>query len=125
MKREYGEPDPDDTLVYSVYMQRPSNATLVKWEEEGQRYFKDFMRSLKGCQGKFLGNTPIHYVYATKDQIGNPKRVSDPEKHGWGELTSGPFEISPWYGKHSSLVHPIVGTVFRGIILDIIINMIE
>ncbi len=125
VKREYGEPDPDDTLVYSVYMQRPSNATLVKWEEEGQRYFKDFMRSLKGCQGKFLGNTPIHYVYATKDQIGNPKRVSDPEKHGWGELTSGPFEISPWYGKHSSLVHPIVGTVFRGIILDIIINMIE
>jgi len=125
MKREYGDPDPDDSLRYSVYLQRPSFETLCQWEEEGQRYFKAVVKDLKTSKGPYIARTPIHYVWATKDRVGNPKRLSDPEEHGWGELTSGNVEISSWHGMHSSLVDPISSLVFRDLILDIFDSMVE
>lgn len=123
--REYGVPDPDDIILYSVYLQRPSFKTIFMWEEEAQVYFNKVCRHLKRCKGHYIGKTPIHYIYAVKDQIGNPKRISDPMKHGWRELTSGPFETCAWYGLHSSLVDPIVGTLFRELVLDTIQNLVN
>ena len=120
MKREYGDPDPGDDL----YQQIPSNAMMCQWDEEGQQYFAEVVRDLKSCSGHYVGNIPIHYIYATKDQIGNPNLIFDPKKHGWGELVSGTVEIYPWYGGHSCLVDPMSRSAFQRHILDIIESII-
>lgn len=125
LKREYGVPDPDDIVLYSVYLLRPSFETIFMWEEEAQTYFKKVHKLLKRSKGYYIDNTPIHYIYAIKDQIGNPRRISDPIKHGWGELTSGPVNTEPWFGMHSSLVDPTVGNLFKERVMDAIRNLID
>ena len=125
VKREYGEPDPENSLRYSAYLQRPRFESLWQWEEEGQRYFKEFVKDMKTYKGPYIGTTPIHYVWATKDRVGNPKRLSDPREHGWNDLTAGNVEISSWLGMHASLVDPISSLVFRDLVLDIFDSMVE
>lgn len=123
--REYGVPDPEDIVLYSVYLQRPSFETMFQWERDSQVYIKSVCQILKNSREPYIGNTPVHYIYAINDQVGNPKRISDPMKHGWADLTSGPFKVSAWYGKHSSLVDPIVGALFQNLALDAVQNLID
>jgi len=125
VKREYGDPDPEDSLRYSVYLQRPNFETVCQWGEESQRYFKEVMRYLKTLKRPYIAHTPIHYVWATKDRVGNPRRLSDPEEHGWNDLTSGNVEISSWHGMHSSIMDPVSSMVFRDLVLDILDSMVE
>ena len=124
LKREYGAPHSEDTGKGRMHLQM-LHADLVGSWEAAEGYCRKFSKNLQHHQYPYLGSIPIHYIYALKDQIGNPKRISDPGKHGWGELTSGDFEVSSWYGMHFSIMNPATSSIFRDHILNAVEAMIK
>jgi hypothetical protein len=85
------------------------------------------MRELKRHMGerrRYIGTTPLHYVYASKDRIGNPRRIRDPMRHGWAEVTSATVGLTRLYGNHACILDPIQGPAARDCILDIAHGMV-
>ncbi len=88
---------------------------------------KVMMRELKRHMGerrRYIGNTPLNYVYASKDRIGNPRRIRDPMRHGWAEVTSATVGLTRLYGNHACILDPIQGPAARDCILDIAHGMV-
>lgn len=125
ISREYGDLDPEDQQFHHAYFQKPSLPAIFRFEEAAQGYYQQVWKDLQNRKESYIGgDVPIHYFFATKDEIGNPKG-QDPSKHGWSKYTNGPCYIYSWHAMHSLIVDSIVGNLFQERILDIVHDIFE
>jgi len=125
ISREYGDLDTEDQQLHHAYLQKPSLPAIFRFEEAAQRYYRQVWKDLQHREKSYIGgNVPIHYFFATKDEIGNPKG-QDPDRHGWSKYTNGPCYIYSWHAMDSLIVDPIVGNLFQEQILDIVHDIFE
>ena len=105
----------------------PSIDVLLQELPRQRAYVEAMMRELERCMGErrsYIDTTPVHYVYASKDRIGNPRRIRDPMRHGWDEVTSATVGLTRLYGNHACVMDPIQGPAARECILDVAQMMI-
>ena len=125
ISREYGDLDPEDQQLHHAYLQKPTLPAIFRFEEAAQGYYRQVWKDLKNSKKPYIGgDIPIHYFFATKDEIGNPKG-QDPRNHGWSKYTSGPCYTYSWHAMHSLIVDPIVGNLFQEHVMDIVHDIFE